>query len=242
MPDLKFNHLARSPTPNRQNGALGQARTLETANRQALRHLGWPIESTGDPKGRVLRQLRLHQGIDPAWLATEACMSLSQLYELEDGAKSRFYSDSLRRQAGRRIAHLLGTNWDRLPIEDPIKIINASNVVPLQRSSAHTLHTAYQQEPIIQAIVQGAPKNADDATVNIESNQTLPSQLNSPQPANGALLPDTSQVHEAAAPDFIVKQPSEWPVWGALLFVITIGVAAGYVFVQYSSYRLYWPN
>lgn len=241
MPDLKFNPVAWSPTANRQNGALGQARTLQTANRQALRHLGWPIESTGDPKGSVLRQLRLHQGIDPAWLATEACMSLSQLYELEDGAKSRFYSDSLRRQAGRRIAYLLGTDWDRLPIEDSTKVISASNVVPLQRSSGHTLHAVSQQEHPTETCVKGT-QNGHGATVTKASQPTLPSQLNSPDPGNVAALPDPSQVHEAVAPDFIVKQPAQWPMWVALLLVIAIGVAAGYMFVQYSSYRLYWPN
>ena len=241
MPDLKFNPVAWSPTANRQNGALGQARTLQTANRQALRHLGWPIESTGDPKGSVLRQLRLHQGIDPAWLATEACMSLSQLYELEDGAKSRFYSDSLRRQAGRRIAYLLGTDWDRLPIEDSTKVISASNVVPLQRSSGHTLHAVSHQEHPTETCVKGTQKG-HGATVNKASHPTLPSQLNSPDPGNVAALPDPSQVHEAVAPDFIVKQPAQWPMWAALLLVIAIGVAAGYMFVQYSSYRLYWSN
>ncbi len=127
MPALKTNHPVKQPALVRQGGIPGHARTLQTANHEALRHLGWPSDATGDPKGRQLRQLRLQLGIDPALLATQACISLSQLYELEDGGSSRFYSNSLRNQAGRRIARLLGENWDQMLTDRTDKASSAAD-------------------------------------------------------------------------------------------------------------------
>ncbi len=239
MPDLKFNPLSWPPASSRQSNALGHARTLQAANRQALRHLGLPIESTGDPKGRVLRQLRLHQCIDPAWLATEACMSLSQLYELEDGSKSRFYSDSLRRQAGRRVAHLLGTDWDRIPIGESTKFSSSSNVVLLQRSSGFTPHTPSLAVLSGDAMAHTTVSNLNTAITTSEFSPSLPVQIISSSPADECLLREMSEMEVAKTPESIGKRSSRWPVWIAMISVIAAGVGAGYVFVLYSPYRLY---
>ena len=78
---LSFQHESTV----RPGGVPGHYRTLLNANRQAMLLLGMSMDATGDPKGRILREWRLQLGIDPSLLATQACMSLSQLYELEDG-------------------------------------------------------------------------------------------------------------------------------------------------------------
>ena len=113
MPDLKFR-----PLPD---GAPGiAARTplhggaLMAANAQAHARLGQPSTQGQDARGQALRQRRLALGMDPADLATRACLSLRQLYQLESGEDSLFYSSSLRNQAGRRVAALLGADWEQL--------------------------------------------------------------------------------------------------------------------------------
>lgn len=70
--------------------------------------------SSSDPQGQALRELRIRRDMDPVLLATQACISLRQLLQLESGETSLFYSKSLRNQAGRRVATLLGAQWDTL--------------------------------------------------------------------------------------------------------------------------------
>jgi hypothetical protein len=248
MSDLKFSPVVRSSALVRQGDVLGHARTLHTANRQALRHLGWPCEVTSDPKGRVLRQLRLQLGIDPSLLATNACISLSQLYELEDGGNSRFYSDSLRRQAGRRVARLLGTDWDQLPHEDNRKVSNSSNVVPLQRPTDQTTlcatnsacyrHGVTLLHPAPVASSENATGYFLDLTtsVDIAAIQTCSTE----QTAETILMvPSKLRLSEVAHRP--VKIANDWSIWWSLLMVIALGIAAGYTYSVCSSYRLYWP-
>ena len=105
---------------------------LLAANMQAQSRLG--LQETGnglDPRGQALRHLRLMQKRDPALLATQACISLRQLYQLENGDSTLFYSTGLRNQAGRRIAALLGACWDQLdtvnaPQERFLKLVTPS--------------------------------------------------------------------------------------------------------------------
>lgn len=72
----------------------GQAQSLLSSNLEALAILGHCTAKSADPKRQVLSHVRLSQGIDPSVLASEACISLAQLYELEEGLASRFYSPS----------------------------------------------------------------------------------------------------------------------------------------------------
>ena len=87
---------------------------LMAANNRARSEVNMNPGTSLDKRGQALRLLRLQQQVDPAELATQACISLRQLFQLETGATSLFYSDSLRNQAGRRVAGLLGTDWDQL--------------------------------------------------------------------------------------------------------------------------------
>lgn len=92
---------------------------LMAANSRARSELGLAADASQDTRGQALRMLRLQQQVDPAELATQACISLRQLFQLESGATSLFYSDSLRNQAGRRVASMLGADWDRLSSTPP---------------------------------------------------------------------------------------------------------------------------
>ena len=134
MSFLPFNRttfLVRSPI------RPGQNESLLLANRSSLTHMGLGTDASNDPKGAILRQLRQRQHLDPAELATQACISLAQLYEIELGLTERFYSPSLREQAARRVAHLLNADWDQL---DPsvLRVKSVSNVYHLQSAYSNT--------------------------------------------------------------------------------------------------------
>jgi len=88
---------------------------LLAANTRALAEIGpLPEPVDQDVRGQALRQLRMQKGWDAVSLATQACISLRQLQQLETGEHSLFYSAGLRNQAGRRVAALLGAQWDEL--------------------------------------------------------------------------------------------------------------------------------
>lgn len=243
MSDLRLHHPVRPSSLVRQGGGPGHTRTLQNANKEALHLLGHPIETPGDPKGRVLRMLRLQSGIDPSILATQACMSLSQLYELEDGGKSRFYSDSLRRQAGRRVARLLGTDWDRIEQEDRNKPQGASNVVPLQRPSSTPVTPA-----IVEVKVRVAAEHQHSITMTVDephpgrpSHEEQAVSMGLATPASETLLiepPSLPQIVTAPSPE---KESAGWRTFFTLLFIMAAGAAGAYAFVEYSPYRLYWP-
>lgn len=108
---MSFN---RTSSLSRSSARPGQNESLLHANRVSLSHMGKSADASQDPKGRHLRQLRLNKAIDPAELATLACISLAQLFEIEQGLTSRFYSPALREQAARRVAKLLDADWDHL--------------------------------------------------------------------------------------------------------------------------------
>ncbi len=94
----------------------GGALTAANARAKALleAHAEASERTAHDPRGQHLRRLREQQHVDPATLASRACISLRQLYQLETGETSLFYSPSLRNQAGRRVAQLLGVEWESL--------------------------------------------------------------------------------------------------------------------------------
>lgn len=116
---------------------------LSTANALAMRHFAGEGSAANpgdanpqDPRGRQLRQLRQQHNMDPATLASQACLSLRQLEQLETGADSLFYSPGLRNQAGRRVATILGTDWDRLgdgscpPAHQPAAVLEDLGAAP----------------------------------------------------------------------------------------------------------------
>jgi hypothetical protein len=247
MSDLKLQPSSKPSSLLRHGAGPGHARTLHTANKIALHHLGLPVNTSGDPKGRVLRQLRVQLGIDPSLLATQACMSLSQLYQLEDGGTSRFYSESLRRQAGRRVAALLGADWDQMELHARGKLISSSNVVQLQRP----LPSQPPSSPMPPEIIEIKVRHNMDQSAQLGS--PLHSEVNGDLPhgravAMGLSSPATETVLMdplvSTYPPTVVHQAEKggsWSVGAVLLLVIVLGAAGGYAFAEYSPYPLYWP-
>lgn len=54
-----------------------------------------------------LEHLRLAAGLDLQTLARKACLSVTQIKQLECGESSSFYSESIRAQASRRVIAIL---------------------------------------------------------------------------------------------------------------------------------------
>lgn len=247
MPDLKRQPPSRPPALTRSAIGPGHTRTLQSANKEALHLLGLPMDTTGDPKGRVLRQLRLQLGIDPSLLATQACMSLSQLYELEDGGNSRFYSDSLRRQAGRRVARILGADWDRMELEERKQALTGSNVVPLQRPVTFNPGHVPLTPEIVEVKVRVQTDNGHAVTMQADpvtpplatENQAVSMGLSAP--ASETLLVEPEPIYYTPISAPVDKKISIWTTVITLLLVIAAGVGGAYAFVEYSPYRLYWP-
>ncbi len=107
---------------HRHNDALGQINQLR------LIALGDASSPSQDPCGQVLRNMRISQQWDPSALATRACLSLAQLYELETGGDTLFYSPSLRLQAAKKVSLLLGTQWDAIVAKYSIKVTAHAHV------------------------------------------------------------------------------------------------------------------
>ena len=246
MHDLKLIPPSKSPALARQSAVPGQTRTLQNANRNALQQLGHAMDTPGDPRGRQLRQLRLQHGIDPSLLATQACMSLSQLYELENGGHTRFYSDSLRRQAGRRVARLLGADWDALEGDQERPANSTSNVVHLQRNAVQSVAPKPIQPTSLTPLetkVENAVTMLDSAELDSGGGSEFgdsPVGLKLASPAQETLLVQHQTAYTPSAKN-ADKPASGWGSALTLLLVAAAGAGGAYAFVEYSPYRLYWP-
>lgn len=230
MQDLRFTPFSRTSSLTRSPSRPGQSESLLRANRASLAHLGQGSEVTTDPKGKVLRQLRLNAGLDPCELATRACISLAQLYEIEKGLTTRFYSASLREQAAKRVARLLCTDWQSLATTEHGSQSN-SNVVQLQ------WHCESKVAPVV-ALSQ--PTHGD-------AEQEMPSYLHhhqGPTPL-GLSTPCASTMQSAGNQATDKEQPppkSRWTtvmLW--LLLSVLVGAATVHAVNEWSPYRLYWP-
>ncbi|PUE50541.1 hypothetical protein B9Z47_01945 [Limnohabitans sp. 2KL-1] len=135
MQNLSTSVLVKSFSLQRSQLQPGHRKSLMSSNRSAMAHLGHGSTPSSDPQGGALRQLRLDKGIDPSLLATQACISLAQLYEIETGQGELFYSDILREQTARRIARLLNTEWNGLTARHHAPP-SGTNVVHLPRPGA----------------------------------------------------------------------------------------------------------
>lgn len=131
MPNLKTSALTKSVVLLRSQLQPGRRTSLLASNRRALPLLGPGNAPSKDPKGNALRKIRLEKGIDPVLLATQACISLGQLYAIETGDQDHFYSPLLREQIAKRVANLLSADWDNV---ESFQIANkpTSNVIWLQ--------------------------------------------------------------------------------------------------------------
>jgi hypothetical protein len=87
-------------------------RHLLLANKNMERFIGQQNTESDDPCGGVLRRLRTQQGLEAFVVASRACITVWQLYELETGKDSLFYTPGLRRKAAQRVSAILGSNWE----------------------------------------------------------------------------------------------------------------------------------
>jgi len=106
------------------------ARALASGNRISYDFHGYENQQTvasSDPHGNILRRIRVTYGIDPVALATLACISVNQLYALDNGELTLFHSVTSRNIAARRVAQLMGSDWDQIVGES----FDCSKLVPL---------------------------------------------------------------------------------------------------------------
>ena len=95
----------------KQVKSLHIQRNLLNANKSSQMFIGVQSTEREDPNGCVLRKLRIQQGLDPSVVASHACISVWQLYELETGKNTLFYTPGLRTRAAERVASFLNSNW-----------------------------------------------------------------------------------------------------------------------------------
>lgn len=210
-------------------GALLAANTRAQAE---LGHLFEPDELQ-DPRGQTLRLLRLQNNRDPVFLATEACISLRQFYQLENGETSLFYNTGLRNQAGRRVASLLGVRWDELDQsslsalqEKYIQLVSTSSqdlaLGPVSRPAATLAAAPSGQDRAISVVPVGRDKPATDTVV-------LPA----------AAMAQNSHRPEADPP----SEPTPWhPLWTLTGWLVAAlaGAATGSSLAEYGGVRLSW--
>ncbi len=87
---------------NFQSNATGSTLDLDPSTQD--------LPQAAGVKGERLRALRLLAGLDLSELAKRAALSSSQLEQLENGSHGSFYNDSIRRQAARKVAMVLGAD------------------------------------------------------------------------------------------------------------------------------------
>lgn len=95
----------------KQVKSLHIKRNLLKANKNSQTFIGLQSTETDDPSGCVLRKLRIQQGLDPSVVASNACITVWQLYELETGKDTLFYTPGLRTRAAERVARFLKSDW-----------------------------------------------------------------------------------------------------------------------------------
>ena len=232
MQDLRFTPFNKTSSLARGPLRPGRNESLLMANRASLAHLGQGCELSHDPKGKVLRQLRLNAGLDPCDLATRACISLAQLYEIEKGLTTRFYSNSLREQAAKRVAQLLCTDWQSLTSTGTETDFQTnSNVVQLQWPCAS----------------KGASVAASSGPVHGSTeaeNQDHPSRQHVQTPL-GLSTPCASSVQTVQHQPTQIEQPHQksraLKVMFWLVLIMLVSVAAAHAINEWSPYRLIWP-
>lgn len=87
-------------------------RRLLQANKNIEAFIGHQNTDSNDPCGRVLRGMRIQQGLEACVVASKACITVWQLYELETGKDTLFYTPGLRQKAAQRVAAILGSDWN----------------------------------------------------------------------------------------------------------------------------------
>jgi hypothetical protein len=121
----------------KQVKSLHIKRYLLQANKNLEIFIGDQNSDTDDLFGRVLRRLRIHKGLEAYVVASKACITVWQLYELETGEDTLFYTPGLRLKAAQRVAEFLGTDWSEI-LQGRV-IVRA---VPTPTAQLHLLKTA----------------------------------------------------------------------------------------------------
>ena len=129
------NEGSRS-TVLKQVKSLHIKRHLLQANKNLETFIGDQNSDTNDPFGRVLRRLRIHKGLEAYVVASKACITVWQLYELETGEDTLFYTPGLRLKASQRVAEFLGTDWSEILLGRVIV-----RAVPTPTAQLHLLKT-----------------------------------------------------------------------------------------------------
>ena len=129
------NEGSRS-TVLKQVKSLHIKRHLLQANKNLETFIGDQNSDTNDPFGRVLRRLRIHKGLEASVVASKACITVWQLYELETGEDTLFYTPGLRLKASQRVAEFLGTDWSEILLGRVIV-----RAVPTPTAQLHLLKT-----------------------------------------------------------------------------------------------------
>ncbi len=230
MQDLNFTPFTKTSSLARSPSRPGRNESLLRANRASLAHLGPGSETTTDPKGRVLRQLRLNASLDPSELATRACISLAQLYEIEKGLSTCFYSASLREQAAKRVARLLSTDWESLAFSESDIQAN-SNVVQLQWPGGNKV------TPVVSSS-RAAHGAAEQERPDTLPHPQEPTPLGLSTPCASALHTEPNQAAEKEPP----RPKLRWTrlmLW--VFLTLLVSAATAYAINEWSPYRLIWP-
>lgn len=143
-------------------------RHLLEANKVQESFIGDQNSETSDRFGRVLRRLRIQQGVEAFVVASKACITVWQLYELETGKDTLFYTPGLRYRAAQRVAEFLGTTWSDI-LEDRV----ATRAIPAPTAQIRLLKntrmdgrtplaktspaSAVEEDPVEQGPVSHAP-------------------------------------------------------------------------------------
>lgn len=196
---------------------------LMAANTRAQAELGLPFDTPNqDVRGQTLRLLRLQKNWEAASLATQACLSLRQLYQLENGETSLFYSKSLRNQAGRRVATILGVQWDEL--EQPSSpTVQDKHLKLVSATEPETpAVTKQSQSPSPVEVPMGLDKPAVDTLV---VPTPVMAQISRPDPVPAATPPSNRTLH---------------PLWTLAGWLLAAGAGAstGWALVLFWGVRL----
>lgn len=95
------------------------------------------FEKTNRISGGLLRDLREAQSMDITWLARQVNLSVAQLRQLESdelapGERALFYSETIKANAARKVALVLGADLDELDILPVADASRANNLTDMQ--------------------------------------------------------------------------------------------------------------
>jgi hypothetical protein len=230
MQELKFMPFNRTSSLSRSPSRPGQNESLLHANRSSAAHMDQLAEASEDPKGRLIRILRLNLELDPAELATQACISVAQLYEIEQGLSTRFYSNSLREQAARRVAKLLNSDWDTLE-ESALSFKGNNKVVQLQwpLGSKPSAPLGSLDKHLV----------SDPAHMTaLPPDQPIALSLSTPC-KDQDFLPSQNDFEASQMPAKSARKGTGF-LWSTV--ILLLGTLMGYALAEWSPYELVWPT